>query len=117
MPTFTPGVNPSYDYQKAHQTRIKKADFGDGYSQRTGDGLNAVAVSPTLSFIALSLAEADAIESFFVARGGYESFEYTLPDESTARQWVTSEEGWARTATGPDLYTINVTLTEVFDIT
>jgi phage-related protein len=38
-PTLITTVNPSYSSSKETAYRIKKADFGDGYSQRTGDGV------------------------------------------------------------------------------
>jgi phage-related protein len=114
LQTFNPAVNPSYNYRKATETRILRTEFGDGYTQRAADGLNSIKKVVDLAFQNVTKTNADAIETFFTARGGWEAFNYTLPDESSARKFIA--EKWERQATGPNLFTVHVTLEEVFDI-
>jgi phage-related protein len=59
--------------------RVLEARFGDGYTQRTRDGLNTSPRSYSLVFDPVSAAIADAIESFLLARGGSEPFYWTPP--------------------------------------
>ena len=112
--TFTPAVNPSLNYSKATKARIRRADFGEGYSQRVAAGLNSIKREVSLNFEGLSSSQADDIETFLIARGGAEVFYYTLPDEGSARKWICEE--WVRGPQAGILRSISMTLEEVFDI-
>jgi phage-related protein len=114
MATFSPPKAPSYDATKTTRTRILRAQFGDGYSQRAGDGLHGVPVEFSLTWPGLTTAEADTVETFFEARGGYESFDYTLPRESSARKFICRE--WTRSAVAPGHDAIRTKFEEVFDL-
>ena len=114
MPTFTEPKEPTYSMSKTTGTRVIEAEFGDGYSQRAGDGLNAVFVKAELEWAGLTTAEADTVETFFQDRGGYEAFDYTLPRESTARKFICRD--WRRQAVGPGHDTITTNFEEVFDL-
>ena len=59
--------------------RVLEARFGDGYVQRTKDGLNTAPRTWSLTFNPVSAAIADAIETFLEARGGAEPFYWTPP--------------------------------------
>lgn len=113
--TFTPAVNPSLNYSKNVKARTRRADFGDGYSQRVADGLNTIKREVSLNFEALSTSQADDIETFLIARAGAEAFLYTLPDEVSARKWICPE--WSRGPQAGTLRSITATFEEVFDIT
>lgn len=112
--TFTPAVNPSLNYSKTTKTRVRRADFGEGYSQRAIDGLNSIKREVSLNFEGLSSSQADDIETFLIARAGAEVFYYTLPDEGSARKWICGE--WQRGPQAGTLRSISMVLEEVFDI-
>lgn len=112
--TFDPPVTPSFGLSESTTTRVLRADFGDGYSQRTVDGLNSSKRSVPLTFDTLSAAEAAEIVDFFKARNGSESFYYTMPFDSTASLWVASS--WTREWVSASTMKVTVTFTEEFDI-
>lgn len=115
MATFNPPKAPTYNYKSQTVTRIRRSDFGDGYSQRSGDGLNAVQKKVDLTFVGLSTFEADAMDAFFAEQGGYRAFFYTLPDEGVPRKWISTPEGWAKEPVGPGKWQFSVQLEEAFD--
>jgi phage-related protein len=112
-PTFTPPVGPGISSAKTITPRVLRAQFGDGYSQRTQDGLNYNGRSFVLDWPALSSTDANTIEAFFNARGGYEAFLYTLPLEATQYEWTSGPV--KRIYLGADTVGLNVTLTQEFD--
>lgn len=116
FPTFTPPFNPDYNSVKPTGVRFLDVSFGDGYSQRAGDGLNTKTTNPQLTWSALKLTQIDAIEAFFEARNGYEPFYYTLPDEGSARKFIIDKGNWTRTYLGPNQFRLQATFKEVFDI-
>lgn len=79
FPTTVPG--PSYPIDKQGVPRVKKVAFGDGYTQEGPDGINSLLYTWSLSWDVLTTTEKNTIESFLVARGGYETFNWTDPDD------------------------------------
>ncbi|WP_223644380.1 phage tail protein [Corallococcus sp. EGB] len=78
---------PDYGAQADSVPRVRKAQFGEGYTQRSGDGLNPVLRRWALQFSSLSKVDADGLEAFLRARAGVEAFEF-----------VTLDTAWAVTA-------------------
>jgi phage-related protein len=60
---------PSVNFRKQNKARVLTAAFGDGYSQRSSDGINNINMEWQLSFINQPLAIADAIEIFLRTAG------------------------------------------------
>lgn len=115
MTTFNPPIQPSISgLSKSVNARALVATFGDGYTQRGSDGLNAIGRTYSLTWNALSVANADTIESFFEARAGYEAFEWTAPRDSVAKKWIVQE--WTRSNIDPTLDSISATFIQVFDL-
>lgn len=81
MEIFSPPRPPGYQSGQQVEYRIRRVDFGDGYAQRAGDGINTDKRVWTLEWAALLPAECDAIVAFLTARGGHESFLYTVPGD------------------------------------
>jgi phage-related protein len=99
LQTFAPGRNPNIDFQVNHEPKIISAQMGDGYSQRTPAGINFQPRSWNLRWEPITVAEADAIEAFLIARGGYEAFWWTPPRGGPAvkvicPRWVRTEPQW-----------------------
>jgi phage-related protein len=114
-PTFTPPTEPGpSSTTKTTTPRALIARLGDGFSQRSPDGLNYIGRSVSLDWPALSSTDADTIESFFIARGGAETFFYTLPLEATQYKWTNGPI--KRTYLGASVVRLNVTLTQEFDL-
>ncbi|WP_375745373.1 phage tail protein [Corallococcus interemptor] len=71
---------PDYGAQADSVPRVRKAQFGEGYTQRSGDGLNPVLRRWARQFSSLTKLDADSLESFLRARVGVEPFEFVTPD-------------------------------------
>ena len=114
-PTFVPGVNPSFDVADNRAPRIQRADFGDGYSQRTRNGINHDNAKTPLRWENLTDEEAAVIWDFVTERGGDLAFYYTLPFlDELPKKWIAPE--YNRTRIAPGQVSIQVSLEEVFDL-
>lgn len=114
IPTFSPPRGPDFPAQRKRAARVLSLSFGDGYAQVSGDGLNAVADSITLSWSFLSRAEADAIDAFFADRAGREAFWWQSPYEARPQKWRCTE--WSRSRVSGAYDSMTATFTEVFDL-
>lgn len=112
--TFYPPLAPSADSGKKVAVRIKRSDFGDGYTQRSKDGLNTIDKKYTFNWNVLTPAQVDEIEAFFEARGGYEAFFYTPPRESVPVKFICIE--WSRGYSNGEADSVSATFEKVFDI-
>lgn len=96
MPTFTWYPQTA---SCTRQPRVRVARFGDGYEQRTADGINHAPKSWALTFQRVT-AEADEILAFLVARGGSAAFDWTDPHgeaiKVVCRDWSESLVGGRR---------------------
>lgn len=70
---------PSYNNTIQNTPKVKKMQFGDGYQQRTPDGINNILLNLDFSFDNRNNDEATAIIHFLTARRGVESFLFTPP--------------------------------------
>ena len=102
---------PAPGQSKNVTPRVLKAQFGDGYSQRVGDGIN---FKPRIYNLVFNreVSELNAIDAFLTARAGIEAF-YWTPLNGTAGVWLC--ESWARTDTLLHVGSISATFTEVFE--
>lgn len=96
MATFT--FIPDFTANLTKRPRVRAVAFGDGYEQRTADGINTTRAVWALSFNARDDAERDAIDAFLSARGGIENFDWTPPVGGAAkficREWAVSVENY-----------------------
>ena len=107
---FTPNPRPSPGTENTPELKILSAQFGDGYTQETPDGINHIRSVWRLKWDALTPAQADAIEAFFVAQKGTTPFWWK---EVSTGPWikVTCKE-WSRTRGAP--HTVTATLRQSF---
>ncbi|MCT4332632.1 phage tail protein [Paracoccus sp. YLB-12] len=91
LPTFNPPMRPSAGTGIAPEVSLRRASFGDGYTQASPSGLNHVRRIVRLEWSYLTLTEAQAIDTFLTARGGYQAFSYQLNGEAEPRRWTCSE--------------------------
>lgn len=108
MSTFTWSQAPGATQQK--RPNVRTAQFGDGYQQRVGDGINTTARSWSLNFNRAT-ADIDAIEAFLDARNGVESFVWVPPSGLTGK-WLCRE--WIRTTSNSKVQSISATFQEIF---
>jgi phage-related protein len=110
MAVFT--FTPSFPATEASKPRVRKTQFGDGYEQRVAFGLNTNPKEWSLTFAERTDAERDAIETFFDARGGTESFDWTAPG-GAAGKFVCEE--WQNTLNSCNRNTLTATFRQVFE--
>lgn len=76
----SPGQEVQFDFLEA--------EFGDGYSQRAGAGINPRRSTWSISFENVDNDAADEITAFLDASLGYTPFYWTAPQDTAARLWV-----------------------------
>ncbi|AVO43904.1 phage tail protein [Phreatobacter cathodiphilus] len=108
---FQPVPAPSPGTENTPELKILDAEFGDGYSQPTPDGLNHMRDVFRLKWDVLTTAQADAIVTFFRTQKGTTPFWWR---ETTTGPWikVTCKE-WSRTRGAP--HTVTATLRQSFN--
>ncbi len=113
-PTFAPARNPVASASTVDMTpRILKADFGDGYSQRTEDGLNAQQDDATWVWSYCSADEFENLRAFFASMKGALSFFWTPPDEAVPKKFICSQ--WTKSFDSAVTRTMTAKFTQVFD--
>lgn len=113
MPSFswTPNVGPT----NKPQFDSTVIEFGDGYSQRQSNGINAAKDVWSLSFSNRSAAEGLEIVSFLKARAGVESFDFIPPGETQSKKFVCKTDKWSYQINAGEKYTISAEFEEVFE--
>lgn len=81
-PTLSFGVSLKKEY------RTLSVTFGDGYTVRTGDGLNTVIEKWSMVWDSILEAERDILIDFFDSLEGFASFDFTAPKESVSKKWI-----------------------------
>jgi phage-related protein len=109
LETFNPDPLPSPGTSTKPAFALKTADFGDNYQQTTRDGMNWIKRTITLKWDVLTEAQADALEAFFLGKGGDTPFLYTRRGD-VARQYTCTD--YERIHGSPN--TFSATLVEDF---
>lgn len=91
--------------------RTLRADFGDGYSQEAGDGINTLTDSWTISVKGRLSGVVGDVKSFIDRHGGYRAFEWEAP--VGGRKLFKCREGYSLTHEPLDMYTLSATFEEV----
>lgn len=95
---FTPAQAPDVGLSGSTKHRILESNFGDGYKQRAGDGINTKEKKYNLSWNNMPNDDIDDILDFLDGQAGYIAFEYTLPGAAAAQKFICKEYGetWIR---------------------
>lgn len=110
---FPDGVDIAAGSSVQVEPKIRRAAFGDGYIQRSGDGINSVRDVFTLMAKNVTPAQAETIQAFMRARRGYEAFFWTPTDESEPRKFICTK--WDNELSDFGARTVKLTFEEVFD--
>jgi phage-related protein len=94
--------------------RVQRLDFGDGYSQRIGQGLNPISEGWDIILKDITAAEKDTVVVFFKDKNGTEAFYWTPIGESTPRQYTCPE--WLPVPQEGQLWTVTAKFVEEFDL-
>lgn len=113
LDTFVPPARFASGPTTDISPRVNAAQFGDGYSQRSGDGLNAETNSFTGQFPTLTLDQEASLLAFFTAHS-VTPFLWALPMDSLQRKWTATK--WTRGIPFINRRSLSFTFTEVFDL-
>jgi phage-related protein len=97
---------------KNQEPRVLKNNFGDGYSQRAGDGLNIILEKWTVEFTD-SVTNITAIDDFLTAREGWDDFDWTSP-RGTSSKYICPR--WTRAFISVGVDRISAEFEEVSDL-
>lgn len=103
---------PDASVKKSVKPRVRIAKFGDGYEQRTKDGINTIAETWSLTFTGTNF-EIDAIDAFLKTHGGADSFNWTTPNNMAGKFICRS---WDFTRNRGVLSAITCDFEQVFDL-
>jgi phage-related protein len=113
LDTFVPPLEPSPQSSRPVRPRINSAQFGDGYSQRSEDGLNSSTRTFQAQWPALSVDQQTEIEDFLEDHKST-PFLWTPPLQTIERKWIASD--WTPGYNQVDIVSLSATFTEVFDL-
>lgn len=113
LDNFVPPLDPAPASSRDIRTRVNTSQFGDGYSQRSQDGLNAIAATYNAQWAALTDVDCNTIEAFFAAHT-ITPFLWQPPLETVTRKWIAAV--WSRGYVGANVVALGATLSEVFDL-
>ena len=113
LDTFAPPKDPSPRSAGQVSPRINTAQFGDGYSQRSQDGLNGLAQTFQAQWPALTVADRKTITDF-LALHTVTPFLWTIPGESTEYKWIAVD--WTPGTVGGEVVSLSANLKVVFDL-
>lgn len=105
-PKWCPRVNASGDTA----FRFRKAQYGDGYAQYAGDGINAIKQEWSLEFVG-DETYIKAIKTFLENHAGIKSF-YWVPPLGTKNLFRC--EGYKPSALGNGIYSLSCTFMQSF---
>lgn len=91
--------------------RTLRADFGDGYSQEAGDGINPRTDAWSITVKGRLSGVVGDVKSFIDRHGGYMAFEWDDPLGS--RKLFKCRAGYTLTHESRDIYTLSATFEEV----
>jgi len=103
---------PSYGAELGTEPKIREANFGDGYSQRAGLGINNIQDEWNLPFDDRSTSEMNEIKSFLRARNNGQSFRWVPYGEVEAVSVLCRK--WSIKATNYDSYRISCVFERVY---
>lgn len=116
FPSTNDNFKPSLSSSRDTETKVLRADFGDGFTQRAADGINNKVNEYNLIWRNIPMEDAQDIVDFLEARGGWESFDWLDIFQELPTTIKVVAEQWSRTPTSENLDTISATFRQVFDL-
>ena len=83
-----PDIGVDFGYNRTGESRVLTTDFGDGYNQRSADGINIVRLAYSISWTNIDTERKNTLQDFLESTQGIESFLWQPPDMSTELLWV-----------------------------
>ena len=114
VPTFTAPFDPSSGVSDDPEVKVLKAEFGDGYTQAAVDGMNSIRRVLTLKWDVLTVAQAQAMLSFFKAQAGAYPFYYQMADDAAPTLWTC--EKWSEGFAAASFRSVTATFRQSFNL-
>jgi phage-related protein len=114
--TFSPPVPPQTGSSFEIEDNDIVLQFGDGYKQVVGNGINTTRQTFSLSWSYLKYEEYTEIYNFFLTHSHGVVFYWTLPHEDTPRKWRKSNTKIAGSTPTQTTYSLTVQIEEAFDL-
>ena len=93
--------------------RFLRANLGDGYDQRSGDGIQTIKEEWDVVFEALDTTAANVLVEFFEDLQGYQAFTWIPFRQTEEKKFICDE--WSESFYGRSLTTISAHFIQVFD--
>lgn len=104
---------PLYGVTSESTAKVREVQFGDGYSQRRGDGINAIGQDWRLTFKGFT-EDMAAIDAFLKSKAGVSSFTFTPHSNLPEGRFICST--WSHTKEAFGIDSINATFKQVFEV-
>jgi phage-related protein len=104
----------SFGTSLGQQYRVRRVDFGDGYSQRSRDGLNTTPQVWQLQWNGISDADAETLRSFFESLAGVSLVDWKPYGQAAPLKWTANN--WSSKPSGYLVQDCSVTLLQEFDL-
>lgn len=108
----TPPLSYGIDLDDTY--RVKEVALGDGFSQRSADGINHIRQRWRLVWDQVSDADAELVRQFFRDLGGTTNFTWQPPDQLSTLKFI-SQGAVKKRFTGYDNNNVSVEVKQVFD--
>jgi len=96
--------------------RLNVAQFGDGYSQRTPDGINYIQRKWTISYDNLSVTDYTTVSTFVDTVGNGQYFTWQPPGIASSLKWIL-DGAVTMTPKSGNLYSVSFGIRQVYDLT
>lgn len=102
---------------KSYKFNTIVAQYGDGYMQRAGDGINKKREKWSLMYDNLTQVQRDALALFIDQVEMSDTIEWTAPGDLTEKKWIIDPESEiTEVAKTGDVYSLTFTIMRVFDL-
>lgn len=110
-----PYLDLSYGTNMSAKPRVRRVEYGDGYSTRAKKGLNNVPQKWQLRWDAIPEATGETLRQFFEGLGGADVIEWTPYGQATELKW-TAPGDFKSKPSGYGIVDCSVTLEQEFDL-
>lgn len=105
-------IQPDFASSLSKQPVVRKVKFGDGYEQRSAQGLNNNPEKWALNWEDLTNPECQALLDFFDGLNGVTAFTWICPYAVSAKKYVA--EKWDATPVSINSHRLTVSIYQVF---
>lgn len=115
MATPFPSIGVSQSSSRTTSNDIIKVSLGNGYEQRTPNGINYQRDHWSITWDGMNSTERDTVVSFIQAISDGSVATWTSPFDASSKKFVLDGD-WTLSDSGGNVYTITATFRQVFDV-